>query len=968
MSFNRQRRARAVRRRSSGARFAACCALSIAAMAMLADARPARRDAAPFLSWPPLTSESRPWTRWWWLGSSGDLSDFSQAMEQYAAAGLGGLEITPIYGVRGDERNFRPYLSPAWLDLLEHVLREGRRLDLGIDMATGTGWPFGGPWVEPAAACKTLIRREFSLRGGESLSEELTYRQPPLARGIGRRPDAPALREPLRANRDLQALALEQVRFPRTLPLVALAAQSAGGELVQLAERVDARGRLDWKAPPGAWMLYALYQGWHGKLVERAGPGGEGDVIDHFSRTALAAYLDRLGRSFRGRDLRGLRAYFNDSYEVDDAAGEANWTPDFWREFELRRGYDLRSRLPALFGRDSAEANARVLCDYRETLSDLLLAEFTTPWREWAVRRGALVRNQAHGSPANIQDLYAAVDIPETEGEDPLRLQAAASAAHVAGKKLVSAEAATWLDEHFTVTLGAVKGAVDRFLLAGVNHIVYHGTPFSPERDPWPGRLFYASTHFGPTNSFWRDFPALNRYVARCQSFLQQGSSDGDVLLYWPFHDRLSEPGRRSLQHFMGGEGDGFRAAATALKAAGFQFDAVSDRQVLGLSYAGEGIRTAGAAAYRAIVVPETHRMPLETLEKLAILAGEGAQILFHRSLPGDVPGLSQLAERRERLRSLLSTLGPPTAARNTVTPVGRGRVHVGADLHRLLAGAGLAGEPMAAQGLQFVRRRTGRGVVYFILNPGPATHEGPLRLAGPPRRTAHFDPARELARELNPVAARRGSGFSVDLRLAAGESAIVLVGTPAEREAPAAARLAAGVPYPVPGPWTVRFVAGGPALPPPSVRSALTSWTEFGEEARVFSGTARYTARFSLPATRAETWRLDLGRVAESAALRLNGQSLGTVLGPVYELPIPAGLLPPGRTHVLEVEVTNLMANRIAGMDRKGVTWKRFYNINFPARRRENAGTDGLFTAAGWEPRPSGLLGPVTLTPLAVR
>jgi hypothetical protein len=46
-------------------------------------------------------------------------------------------------------------------------------------------------------------------------------------------------------------------------------------------------------------------------------------------------------------------------------------------------------------------------------------------------------------------------------------------------------------------------------------------------------------------------------------------------------------------------------------------------------------------------------------------------------------------------------------------------------------------------------------------------------------------------------------------------------------------------------------------------------------------------------------------------------------------------------------------------------VNWKRFYNINMPARLPENRGPDGLFTAAKWEPLESGLMGPVTLTPV---
>jgi hypothetical protein len=66
-------------------------------------------------------------------------------------------------------------------------------------------------------------------------------------------------------------------------------------------------------------------------------------------------------------------------------------------------------------------------------------------------------------------------------------------------------------------------------------------------------------------------------------------------------------------------------------------------------------------------------------------------------------------------------------------------------------------------------------------------------------------------------------------------------------------------------------------------------------------------------------------------------------------------------------VDVTNRMANRIADLDRRGVAWKKYYNVNFPARLRENRGPDGLFTAAGWKPLESGLLGPVTLQPVRI-
>src|SRR5687768_6716694 len=97
--------------------------------------------------WPTLTQTAKPWTRWWWPGSAVNENDLTRQLESFAAAGLGGVEITPIYGVRGKEEHDIAFLSSDWMRVVEHASGEAKRLDLGFDMATGTGWPFGGPSV-----------------------------------------------------------------------------------------------------------------------------------------------------------------------------------------------------------------------------------------------------------------------------------------------------------------------------------------------------------------------------------------------------------------------------------------------------------------------------------------------------------------------------------------------------------------------------------------------------------------------------------------------------------------------------------------------------------------------------------------------------------------------------------------------------------------------------------------------------
>ncbi len=917
--------------------------------------------------WPAIGAETKPWTRWWWHGSAVDRASLTAQLESLAAVGLGGVEVTPIYGVRGADDRFIPYLSPPWMAMLDYTLREASRVKLGVDMATGTGWPFGGPWVGDDTAPRSIAHKTWTLAAGERLTEPVRLRQTPLVRAIGNH-QITDLVEPVSANKNLQALALEQVKYARDLPLVVVMAYSDAGQAVDLTSRVAGDGSLDWTAPNGRWTLYAIFAAWHGKLVERAAPGGEGNVIDHFSTDAIRKYLLPFDRAFEGHTLGGLRAFFNDSYEVDDATGEADWTPRFFDEFAKRRGYDLRQHLPKLLGKGTDDLSARVLADYRETVSDLLLDTFTAEWSSWAKRHGRQVRNQAHGSPASLLDLYAASDMPETEGGEIQRFKWATSAAHVAGRRLVSAEAATWLGEHFRVRLAEVRAAVDLFFVGGVNHIVYHGTAYSPVGDPWPGWQFYASVEFNPQNAWWKDFATLNAYVARVQSFMQLGQPDNDVLLYYPFYEALTVRGPSLLRHFGGAappaEGTTFEKAAAALQSSGFTYDFVSDRQVRRLRTDKGRLRTEGAASYQTIVVPSSRYVPLDTILQIVELARSGATIVSLENWPSDVSAVADLEGRRAKFKAVLNAVsfGPPDANGIREATVGSGRILQDGDLARLLARANVGRERMVDLGLQFTRRADAMGRIYFVSNPSDRAVDGWVPFDSRAATLMVFDPMTE--RRGRALVRAGEAGREIYLQIPAGGSLVVAESPSIPRTSFESYRTA-GESIRLDRPWTLRFVEGGPRLPSQRVVERLVSWTTFDRDAEVFAGTAAYTTTFARPAGDSEQWQLDLGTVADSARIRLNGTTLTTLIGSPYRMILNRSQL--RATNTLEVSVTNLSANRIRDLDARGVNWKKFYNVNFPARLPENRGTDGLFSAARWQPLESGLLGPVTLTPLSV-
>jgi len=101
-------------------------------------------------------STARPWTYWWWMGSAVTKEDITTQLEQFSKSGLGGVHIIPIYGTKGYESEYIPFLTDHWLDVMQHTVLEGKRLGLGVDMTTGTGWPFGGPNVSKQMAAKTI--------------------------------------------------------------------------------------------------------------------------------------------------------------------------------------------------------------------------------------------------------------------------------------------------------------------------------------------------------------------------------------------------------------------------------------------------------------------------------------------------------------------------------------------------------------------------------------------------------------------------------------------------------------------------------------------------------------------------------------------------------------------------------------------------------------------------------------------
>lgn len=806
--------------------------------------------------WPPMLRESRPYTRWWWLGSAVDTAGITRQLQEFARVGIGGVEITPIYGVVGNEANELPYLSDEWMRMLRHTETVAQRLDMEVSMSTGTGWPFGGPWVTAdEAACKVDVK--------------------------------------------------------------------------------DGR----------------IVVGRTGQRVKRAAPGGEGFVVDHFDRDAIRSYLAAFETAFTRTRTPRPHTFFNDSYEVYGA----DWTPTFLDEFARRRGYRIE---PFLIAAGDGDMPADVRSDYRETLGELLLENFTTQWTQWAHRGGAITRGQAHGSPANLLDIYAAVDIPECEGfglsdfgirglrtdtahtkkndSDISMLKYASSAAHVANKTFTSSETFTWLTEHFRTSLSQCKPDLDLMFIAGVNHVVFHGSCYSPVDEPWPGWRFYASVDMTPYNPQWNAMPEFCRYISRCQSFLQWGQPDNDFLVYLPYYDMIAEqPGRLALFdiHSMAKRAPRFISAIQTIVQRGYDVDYISDRY----------LQTDAYKRYDAVIVPDVRFMPVSSLQRLIEIAKDGKRIIFVGHYPEHAPGRSRAGEQAQfdaTLRKLRQHATLATTYEDALERAG-GRL-----------------EPMRlATHLSCIRRSNPDGHHYFISNLTPNDVDDYIGLGVSFASAEFYNPL------TGAVTRPDVRGKSLRLQLRSGESIILRTyREKTDSEADAHPYHNSPIATLTPTNWELTF----PRMLNPDVADELTnahismdapqSWTTYGGAFAEAMATGCYAADFVAPQTEDDSLRytIDLGDVRESARIVVNGTDVATLFSVPFRCDITKAVRP-GNNRI-EVYVTNLPANRIARMDRDSVPWRHFKDANVVDLNYKRTLYDT------WEPVPSGLCSPVSI------
>ena len=679
--------------------------------------------------------------RWWWFGPAVTKPELQQELEQMKAEGIGGVEIATLYPLALDDPRTgfhnQSFLSDQHLDALRFAATTARRLGLRVDIT----WPFGGPHI-PVTRAAGQLRVEVV----------------PLPQGA-------------------ESTAGPYIDTGEQLISAFLAPVKDGQVLLRDAKQVSTivNGRLQIPAPlEGVNDVIFFISSRTGMTVKRSAVGAEGFVLDHYDRAAIETHLHAVGdRLLEAFGNEPPYAVFSDSLE-DDAS---DWTSDLMEQFRARRGYELMPYLPALIG-DAGALSSSVRHDWGKTLTELANERFLAPLHDWAKQHHTLFRSQSYGTPPVTLSSSRYADLPEGEGKASLLmwrefsdLRWASSSGHLFGNPVISSETWTWLHSPaFRATPLDLKAEADLHFLQGINQLVGHGWPYSPEEAGEPGWRMYAAAALNSHNPWSFVMPDLTRYLQRVSFALRQGKPANDVALLLPNDDVWSTFAAKSKSVGLGILQTGLNTTEPTFSIdESLQGSLVSKvvPQILDSGFNvdfidADAIDTVGIP-HHVLVLPGIDRLPAATYQRIEDFARRGGIVVATNSLPSTAPGLLEAESEGRQIREISQRL---FHASDAVGHFISGETQLRTLLPTLLT-PDVVLSPKTPR-IGFVHRKLASGDLYFVVNTSNRSHHVQATFRDAGKHAEWWDPfTGGISAVKNPS--------SVDLDLQPYESRLIL-------------------------------------------------------------------------------------------------------------------------------------------------------------------------------------------------
>lgn len=715
------------------------------------------------------------------------------------------------------------------------------------------------------------------------------------------------------------------------------------GNVLDLTSSTAADGTLIWAAPEGRWILLQIGAVPTGTRNAQAAPHAMGWEVDkmnkHHLKKHFDSYIGKLLERMPAEERTALKHVVLDSYEQ----GSQNWTENMIEDFEVKYGYDPVPWFPVFTGRvvGSADQSDRFLWDWRRLVADRIAYDYVGGFRELCQEKGLRIwlENYGHwGFPSEF--LMYGGQSHDVAGEfwnegdlGNIECRAASSAAHIYGKKLVSAESYTSAGQAYQRYPAMLKKRGDWSYTEGINQVILHLYIHQPYEDKSPGINAWFGTEFNRKNTWFRQSKNWIDYQRRCMFMLRRGLPVNDIC------------------YFIGEDVPKMTGARIPEMPDGYSYDYINAEVIMNRLTVKDGrLVLPDGMSYSLLVLPPLETMRPELLQKIAELVKKGAKV--YGPPPSRSPSLQNYPAADLTVKQLVQELWDEADIKARKS--GKRSVMNNMSLKEALDITGVLPDVRVTEStpVLWIHRKMNDCDIYFITNQSDnrLAFEAAFRVSG--MQPELWDPLNGRVRDLK-VFTHNGGMTEIPLQLESYGSAFIVFrrSSDSRSEKP---MVKTNFPDPVTllqisTPWEVTF---DKTLRGPENRIMMETpedWTKSRDERiRFYSGSAVYRNSFTLREIPAgENIIIDLGKVGVMAEVKVNGRFAGGVWTSPWTVDITE-MVKQGE-NILEIEVVNNWINRLTGdsmlPEKERITW---LNEN-PAR-------------PGDPLQPSGLMGPVVV------
>jgi hypothetical protein len=677
---------------------------------------------------PPQEARMRVW--WFWHAGLATRESINRDLEAMKANGIGGAILCDNGTHHGPQGPV--FMSQEWQELFAHVIRESTRvgIEISLNIQSGAGDP-GNPNIAYDNGLKKIISAETTLTGPGKVelklpmpeANKIFYKNIAIqaVRKTAGKTGEGAIKNHMAKKFERNHMNLDKYndRFPGDGLDLAINPQ----QIIDLTENIQ-DDVLRWDAPQGDWTIIRYGMTSTGKRNRYASGGyRNGLCYDPMHKAGVNAQWKDVIKPLidvarkNGTSLKFLHV---DSWEM----GICNWTHDFEKSFQQRRGYDMRPYLPVLAGHivTNSDVSYKFLEDFRQTVADLVAEDNYEELKRLAHSEGIALHMESagpHQPPVDGLRTLGINDIPMGEAwarstthraSEPSRMHVSlgASAAHLYGKRFLAAETPTSVGPLWQRGPDEVKNVLDQIFCTGVNRVNWHTYDSSPDEFGLPGIAYSAGTHLNRNVTWWKESKVFIKYINRTQSMLTQGLHVADVLGY--LGSRIPQ---FAVLHRL--ERDDIPG--------GHAWDMCNSHAFLTRASVRDGrIVLPGGKNYALFALSDDKQIDLPVLRKIERMVNEGMVLVGNP--PQRTFGLSGYPGSDAEFNALVGKLwGDADGSAPLLKPYGKGRVFIGQPVDQVLKaltiGPDLAWQPKEGIDLEYIHKQSADGEVdvYYVIN-----------------------------------------------------------------------------------------------------------------------------------------------------------------------------------------------------------------------------------------------------------